>query len=270
MDWFKDDVFWERFAPIMFDGAHWAEVPAVADGITRLSKLNLYLVEDPRDGIHRIPVTEARPDGSPRCLDLCCGFGRISLELARRGFSLTGVDITGSYLETAREDARLEELAAEFIRDDVRSFRRPGAFDLAVNLYNSFGYFEDPQDDRLMVQNAFESLKPGGTFFIETIGKEIALRDFTDGEWFERAGFYVLTKYESLDSCSAIRNTWILIDKKDGTITEKTFVHRLYAASELRRLLLETGFASVEVYGDWDERPYDAGAVKLVVLGRKG
>jgi hypothetical protein len=80
----------------------------------------------------------------------------------------------------------------------------------------------------------------------------------------------VLTKFESLDSWSAIRNTWILIDKKDGTITEKTFVHRLYAASELRALLLDVGFASVDIYGDWDERPYDTKAVKLIVAGRKG
>jgi hypothetical protein len=120
-----------------------------------------------------------------------------------------------------------------------------------------------------MVQNAFTSLKSGGTFLIETIGKEIAVRDFIEGEWFERAGCYVLTKYASLDSWSAIGNTWILIDKKDGTIMEKTFAHRLYAASELRALLLDTGFTSVEVYGDWDERPYDTRAVKLIVVGRK-
>jgi SAM-dependent methyltransferase len=156
-EWFNDDSFWEYFAPIMFDKAHWAEVPAVADGITRLAKLD--------DGLS---PEGARP---PACLDLCCGFGRIGLELARRGFALTGVDITGPYLNAAREDAAAEELDAEFILEDVRSFKRPGAFDIAVNLYNSFGYFEDPEDDKRLVRRAFESLKPGGVFFIETQGK---------------------------------------------------------------------------------------------------
>jgi SAM-dependent methyltransferase len=259
-EWFEDGEFWGRYAPIMFDDARWAEVPAAADGIIRLAKFDLYREDLPNRG----PL---------RCLDLCCGFGRIGLELARRGFSLTGVDITQSYLESAREDAAHEALDAEFVREDVRSFKRPAAFDIAVNMYNSFGYFEDPRDDRLMVQNAFESLKDGGTFFIETLGKEITARDFVESEWFRRAGFFVLTEYEILDSWGALKNRWRLIGEEGpdrGKIIEKTFVHRLYAASELRALLQEAGFSGIELYGDWDERPYDAGAAKLIVLGRKG
>ncbi|MDR2662194.1 MAG: class I SAM-dependent methyltransferase [Treponema sp.] len=284
-EWFNDDSFWECFAPIMFDTAHWAEVPAVADGITGLAQLDA--------GAASLRSAAAVSAGPPACLDLCCGFGRIGLELARRGFALTGVDITGPYLDTGREDAAEEGLDAEFILEDVRSFKRPGAFDIVVNLYNSFGYFEDPKDDKRLVRNALESLKPGGVFFIETLGKEILARDFVRSEWFRRAGFFVLTEYEALDSWGAMKNTWRLIPEKnypggtgnkglaakkpavegieeiEGGIIEKTFVHRLYAASELRALLLDAGFASVEVYGGWDERPYDSEAVKLIVLGRK-
>jgi SAM-dependent methyltransferase len=274
MEWFNDGEFWGRFAPIMFDDAHWAEVSAVADGITRLAGLSLYRADAPADG-HGGPNPPGTADGGggpadgPRCLDLCCGFGRISLELARRGFFVTGVDITESYLDAAREDAAYDGTNAEFILEDVRSFKRTGGFDIALNLYNSFGYFENARDDRLMVQNAYDSLKPGGTLMIETLGKETAVRDFVEGEWFERAGYYVLTRYESLDSWSSIRNTWILIDQKTGHITEKTFDHRLYAASELRRLLLDVGFTSVELYGSWDEAPYDSSADKLIAAARR-
>ncbi|MDR1929457.1 MAG: class I SAM-dependent methyltransferase [Treponema sp.] len=291
-EWFNDGEFWGRFAPVMFDGPRWAEAPAVADGVTALARLKLYRAEEAGAKASEAGdpgVTAGGPGAAaPRCLDLCCGFGRIGLELARRGFSVTGVDITESYLRAAREDRDREGLDAEFILEDVRSFKRPGAFDLAINLYNSFGYFEDPRDDALMVRNAWESLKPGGTLMIETLGKELVVRDFVKGEWFERAGYYVLTRYESLDSWSALRNTWILIDQGNpgrgsgtieqtgqtertkGRITEKTFTHRLYAASELRRLLLDSGFSEVELYGDWDESPYDHRAGKLIALGRKG
>ena len=269
-EWFNDDPFWERFAPIMFDDAHWAEVPAVADGITRLAGLNLY---PPLEALPGVPRGNVSPEqsGPVRCLDLCCGFGRIALELVRRGFSVTGVDITKSYLETAREDAAAEGLTAEFICEDVRSFNRPGVFDIAINLYNSFGYFEKPEDDALLVQNAFESLKPGGVFFVETLGKEIAVRDFVEGEWFRRAGFFVLTGYEVIDSWNALKYCWRLIPEAAGSaaIIEKTFVHRLYAASELRKLFLDAGFSSVEIFGDWDESPYDQRSPKLIVLGRK-
>jgi len=241
----------------MFDDAHWAEVPAVADAITRLGSFNLY----------GAPSKPAR-QSTPVVLDLCCGFGRISAELARRGFSVTGVDITETYLQAAREEASYENLNIEYVNADARKFTRPGFFDAAVNLYISFGYFSEQKDDFSLLRNVYESLKDGGCFIIETLGKEIAVRDFLpEGEWFERGGYTVLTQYEALDSWALLKNRWILI--KDEKRFEKTFTQRLYAASELKAMLLEAGFSKVEIYGDWDESPYNHRAVKLIVVGRK-
>jgi SAM-dependent methyltransferase len=254
--WFEDAEFWECFAPIMFDDAHWIEVPAVADAVTRLSRFNLYCDN-----------SEEPLASSPRVLDLCCGFGRISAELARMGSAVTGVDITETYLKTAREEAEYENLEIEYIQADARKFVRPEFFDAAVNLYISFGYFSDQKDDLLVLRNVYESLKKGGSFIIETLGKEIAVRDFVEAEWFERAGFTVLTEYEALDSWTFLKNRWILI--KDGKRLEKTFTQRLYSASELRTLLHEAGFKKVEIYGNWDESPYDRRAAKLIAVGRK-
>jgi SAM-dependent methyltransferase len=177
------------------------------------------------------------------------------------------VDITKSYLDTGREDAANEGLEIEFIQKDVRSFKRKNAFDTAVNLYNSFGYFEDPDDDLLFLRNAYYSLKPGGSLIIEVLGKEIAVRDYVEAEWFERAGFTVLTESAPEDSWGSVRNRWIII--KDGIRREKVFIQRLYAASELRALLFEAGFSLVEIYGDWDESPYDQTARMLIAVGRK-
>jgi SAM-dependent methyltransferase len=257
MEWFLDEGFWEQYAPVIFDTKRWTEIPTVADGLTRLARLRLYGGEPPGG-------EEGR---GPRVLDLCCGFGRITLELARRGFAATGVDTAETYLRTAREDAAHEDLDIEYIHADARSFVRPGFFDAAVNLYISFGYFEEIEDDRRMVRNVYDSLKSGGAFIIETLGKEIAVRDFVEAEWFERAGFTVLTQYAPVDSWGGLQNRWILI--KDGRRIERTFTQRLYAATELRRLLLETGFSSVELYGDWDESPYDTRAASLIAVGRK-
>jgi SAM-dependent methyltransferase len=244
--WFEDESFWENFAPIMFTPDRWAEVPAVTDGVIRFS---------------HIPA-------SASVLDLCCGTGRITLELARRGYGCTGVDITPSYLKAARESATAEALAIQWVLQDVRTFVRPASYDLALNLYISFGYFDDPADDLLFVQNAFASLRSGGTFIVETLGKEVAVRDFTEGEWFEREGFTVLTEYQVADSWGALKNRWILI--KDGERIERTFSQRLYSATELRTLLLTGGFGTVELFGDWDGRPYDQSARILIAVAHKG
>jgi SAM-dependent methyltransferase len=256
-EWFKDIHFWELYGPVMFDRKRWDEVPLVADGVTRLARLDLY---------DRAGEGRASAEGV-KVLDLCCGFGRIALELARRGFSVTGVDITQTYLQTGADDAAYEKLEVEFVLQDVRAFKRPGSFDLAVNLYISFGYFDDPADDLLFARNACESLKEGGSFIIETLGKEMAVRDFVEAEWFERDGHTVLTEYAPVDSWGGLRNRWIII--KDGRRIEKVFVQRLYSAAELRRLLLDAGFRAVEIYGNWDEAPYDQRAEALIAVARK-
>jgi len=255
-EWFNDDDFWEQYAPIMFDEKRWAEVSQVADGVTRLARLGLYEARARRKG------------PCPYILDLCCGFGRITLELARRGFTATGVDITAAYLNIAREDTVHEGLGIEFIHDDVRNFKRKNAFDVAVNLYNSFGFFENPDDDLLFLKNARYSLREGGALIIDVLGKEIAIRDYVEAEWFERAGFIVLTESMPVDSWGSVWNRWVLL--KDGVRREKVFVQRLYAASELRSLLYRAGFSAVELYGGWDERSYDQNADTLIAIGRKG
>ena len=238
----------------MFDESRWKEVGEVADGVTRLGRLNLYDMEEKNDVLLTIA-------------DLCCGFGRMSMEFARRGFITTGVDITSSYLKTAKEEASYEKLKINYIKEDVRIFRSRGAFNLAVNLYNSFGFFENPEDDLLFAKNAYYSLKPGGAFIIEVLGKEIAARDYTSADWFERAGFTVLTESEPIDSWSSMWNKWVII--KGAERHEKVFIQRLYAASEMRRLLFKAGFSEVEIYGSWEDVPYNADAKMLIAVGRK-
>ena len=244
----------------MFDDAHWAEVPAVADAVTHLSRFNLY--GETTNEIWHKPL-----ESPPKVLDLCCGIGRISAELARTGFTVTGVDITESFLKTAKEDAGYENLDIEYILADAREFLRPDFFDTIINLYISFGYFSDQKDDLKVLRNVYESLKKDGSFIIETLGKEIAARDFIEAEWFERAGGFMLTEYEPLDSWTFLKNRWILL--KDDKRIEKTFIQRLYSASELKAILQEAGFKKIDIYGDWNEIPYDQHANKLIAVCKK-
>ena len=250
--WFEDEGFWTAYAPLMFDEARWAEVPAVIDAIERL----------------------AGPPRGARVLDACCGPGRHSLELASRGYRVTGVDLTAAYLDAARESAAAWGVEAEFVRGDIRGFTRPAAFDLALNLYTSFGYFEDPADDLAALRALRASLKPGGALVIETTGKETAARDFVESEWFERGGATVLTEYAVVGDWEGLRNRWIVIrgpeEGSAGPIEriDRSFVVRLYSATELLAALREAGFASAEAYGSLQGARYDEKAQSLVALAR--
>ena len=152
--WHEQDEFWETVAPILFAQRRWSDAPAEVEEVVSLLGIG--------PGAH--------------ILDLCCGVGRHSLELARRGFRVTGVDRTRLYLDRASKQAEAEGLKIEFVQDDMRTFCRPDAFDVVINLFTSFSYFEDPEEDRQVLVNVYRSLKPGGVFVLEMLGKEILAR----------------------------------------------------------------------------------------------
>ncbi|MCX7654909.1 MAG: class I SAM-dependent methyltransferase [Treponemataceae bacterium] len=276
--WFEDEQFWQRFAPIIFDEARWQEVPVVVERILEFLGQSTALRESQKETkdrgapssfiLNQDSLELPGQDASLHVLDQCCGTGRIAVELALKGASVTGVDITSSYLEAAAESAQNAGVPVELIRHDVRLFVRPEYFDGVVNLYTSFGYFADSEDDVLVVRNAYDSLKKGGYYIVETLSKEIEARDFIESEWFERGGYLVLTHYRILDAWRRLENQWMLIDTR-GNRYEKRFCQRLYSATELVDLFSEVGFAHIEVYGGWDLRPYDQDARTLIVVGKK-
>jgi SAM-dependent methyltransferase len=202
-----------------------------------------------------------------RILDLCCGIARHSLELARRGFRVTGVDITEMYLKEARNRAAEEKLNLELIRFDMREFRRPNTFDAALNMFTSFGYFPDPNEDRRVAENVYQSLRRGGVFLIDVMGKEVLARIFRERDWHEEDGILVLQEHKLSQNWSWIENRWTIITQDRRTTF--TVSHRLYSAAELVVLLGGCGFREVQVYGGLDGTPYDQNARRLVAVARK-
>ena len=257
MDWFESEDFWTQYAPIMFDDARWAEAPAVARYVKDLSGLS---------------------DGA-KVLDAGCGLGRISVELAALGLDVTGVDIIRSELDAARESAQAEGVPLTLINQDLRHFHSPNQFDCAINLYTSFGYCDTIEEDMQILRNITESLKPGGTFILECVSRETAIMYWTPGEEFERAGYKVVTHFEVVGAWEGLRSQWTLYPlappslrgapATKQSIIDHTFIQRLYPASFLRDKLLEFGFSSAEVYGDYDKSPYDEHARTMVVIGKK-
>lgn len=246
-EWFEKKDFWINYAPIMFDAARWAEAPAVAESVCKIAGLGK----------------------GAKILDAGCGPGRIAVELASRGLEVTGVDLIQEELDAAAESASAEGVDLELIRADLRSFTSEKKFDCAVNLFTSFGYCDTIEEDVQILKSIYNAVREGGYFILENISREIAVKDFTEGEWFERAGKTVLTDFGVVGAWEGLRSRWILIDNETGERIEHEFIQRLYSAVELRRIMVGIGFKSVEIYGDFDFSPYDHRARTMVIVARK-
>lgn len=197
-------------------------------------------------------------------LDVCCGTGRHSLELARLGYRVTGVDRVAAFLDAARETAKVDGVAVEFVREDIRTFRRPEVFDAALCWFTSIGYFDTLQEEIQGLKNIRESLKPGGKFVIEMMGKEIVARWFKPNEWFEDEAGTLLSEYKIIDDWSRMENRWVLIT--DDEIFDYTFRHRVFSGIELKDLLRDCGFPKVSLFGSIDGIPYDQDAKRLIAV----
>ena len=243
--WYYDDDFWITYGPVMFDKERVKSASYEIDNLIMLSGL----------------------EPGNKVLDSCCGIGRHSIILADRGFKVTGVDRTRPYLERAIEKAAHKDLKIEFIEEDILDFVRENSFDGAFNLYNSLGYFENPDDDLVYFKNIYRSLKPGGRFIIECSGKEVLARDFRDCFWYEYDGFKIMVEYNINLNWTELETRWIFL--KDGVEKDAVFRHRIFSALELARLLSDAGFESIEFFGDYDGSLYDQNAERLIAIAKK-
>lgn len=243
--WHEDDEFWQIAGEVMFTDRSWNSAPQEVDDILTLIR--------------------AAPPAA--ILDLCCGPGRHSIEMAQRGFQVTGVDRTAPYLEMARTKAAEHGVRVNFVLEDMRTFCHEQEFDFAVNLFTSFGYFEDPADNLLVLKNLFLSLRPGGRLLLEMMGREVLARIFLERTWDEVGKILFLQEHHVVDDWSRIENRWILL--KEESRYEYEFTHWIYSASELEDMLIQAGFSEMLFYGDISGKPYDQNARRLVVVAQK-
>ncbi|MGE3315760.1 MAG: class I SAM-dependent methyltransferase [Planctomycetaceae bacterium] len=244
-EWFADENFWEANFPFLFPDARMKAAP-----------------ED-------VARALALAGGNPHdVLDLCCGPGRHSIALAKRSLQVTGVDRSRFLLRKAREQADSDGVAIEWIESDMREFRRPAGFDLVLNLFTSFGYFEDDSQNRNVLANIYASLRTGGVFVIDTLGKEPFARIFapTGVDEIPGAG-WMIQKRTISDDWTRITVEWILLEGE--TVLRFHFRHWLYSGRELKEMLLSAGFRDVKLYGSLDGSSYDADAKRLVAVARK-
>ena len=213
-------------------------------------------------------------------LDLACGQGRISLELARRGHSVLGCDYSEQFVATARSAARRERLDARFIRRDMRSLTYEYEFDSVISIFTSFGYFDDADNVKVLT-GISRALKPKGKLLIDinnalgiisTLSKE--------GKKDSQTGRIAAIKETELSNGLKvkIREEWNPVTMRwsmtrywteNGKSRQYAIDVRLYTLPELKYLMESSGLRCEKVFGGFDGSAFNSDSKRLIIIASK-
>jgi 2-polyprenyl-3-methyl-5-hydroxy-6-metoxy-1,4-benzoquinol methylase len=235
-----------------------------------LDEIAVHLPEEGTRGQVDFVVEQLGLEPGARVLDVACGHGRHSLELARRGFRVTGVDLSSRSLELARETAAGEGLAVDFVQRDARELGFAAEFDAAINLFTSvIGYFEDDAESQDVLNGVARALVPGGSFLIDTINAYALSRRFEETMWNDLESGGVMLHRGSFDLLRG-RNevVWTFI-REDGSRSELRHSLRVYTPHELARMLETAGLSVAGSWGGFDGTDLGFDTWRLILRGDK-
>jgi len=208
-------------------------------------------------------------------LDVPCGNGRLSFELAGRGYRVTGVDISEEFIEEARSNAARASSAGntggtpvpQFILGNMRKIEGEAIYDGAYCFGNSFGFLEYAYMESFLSGMA-RALKPGARFVVETgMAAESIITKFEAEASHQIQDIRVTIKEQYLAEESCIDTEYVF--ERNGKVESRNAKHWIYTVAEIRRMLDRAGFEVLDLYGSLKFEPYVLGSEELFVIARK-
>ena len=207
--------------------------------------------------------------GTEKILDLACGFGRHSLEFARRGYDVTGIDITPAYIDYANEQAKKENLNAKFICQDIRTITFDKEFDVVLNMADgAIGYLEDDGENHKIFSVIAKALKNGGKHFMDIMNGSYAQTHFPCKLWDAGEKGLTLSAFE----WEKDRKTLIYgqVDYMYGEALYKPEMKegnpiRLYSLDEITEIFCKLGLRICNSFADFSGKPSSDNDIQLMV-----
>lgn len=204
----------------------------------------------------------------PRLLDLGCGRGRHSITFAEKGYRVTGIDLSGEAIQKAEENASAKGLSEiEFVVGDMRE-PLPQTFDVVVNLFTSFGYFEDDSENRKVLAAVAAMLQKGGIFIIDYLNQNLARKDLVP----EENGSYDGLQYQierKITDGVILKKIMFSGDDIKGRVQYYERV-KLYGYDWFHKEFRRMGFEIFKCYGDYyGNKFYEETSPRLLIIAKK-
>ncbi|MDN7025322.1 methyltransferase domain-containing protein [Methanoculleus sp. FWC-SCC1] len=180
-------------------------------------------------------------------LDLCCGQGRHTLELVRRGYAVEGLDRSHYLIQKARAAAKREGLRIRFREGDARALPyKPDTFGAVLILGNSFGYFDSVEEDIRVLSEVRRVLKPWGRILLDMTDGEYLKGHFQprSWEWIDDRMFVCRERTLAVDEERLVSRE-VITHVEKGVLADQFYAERLYTRHGLTGLLEAAGFSEI-------------------------
>lgn len=214
-----------------------------------------------------IDVLDIKPDDS--ILDLCCGYGRLAIPLARRGYNITGYDLCKKALDMARKKAKEEGIELRLVHGDMRELAFENEFDVIYNFFTSFGYFEHDSEDLKVLYGVAKALKNQGRFLIDYINGPRILKQFQEKIQEDLDDRLIIHENTYDEKSKRNKSKWTFVYKNTGESNEYLITIRLYSINELIDMLDSVGLKTLNIYGDIEKAKYDENSKRIIIVAQK-
>ncbi|HCY77921.1 MAG TPA: hypothetical protein DHV28_18600 [Ignavibacteriales bacterium] len=205
------------------------------------------------------------PDSS-KILDMACGTGRHAIILARKDFRLTAVDLSENLLSIAELSAKDENLKINFIHSDIRNFETPERFNLVLNLFTSFGYFESDEENFSVLKKAYNLLDKEGFFVLDFFNSEYLINNLIEYSE-EVINDVAIHQYRKIKDKRVVKK---IVIAKDGNLNEYEESVRMFTRDELVNVLQNIGFDIYKTFGDFLGNNFDQkNSPRLILICKK-
>ena len=201
-------------------------------------------------------------------LDLMCGYGRHSLELARRGIRVEAIDNLADYIDEIQATADSEKLEVKVRCENVVSVKLGVVYDAVVCMGNSFSFF-DRENTIKILHNISNHLKPGGELIINSwMVAEIAIRHFREKDWHYAGEYKCVLDYQYLFNPSRIESEQTIISN-EGQVEVVKGIDYIYSIEELEQMFAEVGLRTTGLYSTPRKRKFNLGDSQIYIVAEK-
>ncbi len=201
-----------------------------------------------------------------KVLDMACGAGRHGIILARKNFNVTAVDLSENLLSVAKQSALEENLSIRFIHSDIRNFNPDEKYDLILNLFTSFGYFETDEENFSVLQKAYNLLTNDGYFVLDYFNTEF-LKNHLVGYSDETINDERIIQERKIENDRVVKKITITKNDDSNEFFESV---KMYSYDDLTKELRNIGFDIYKTYGDFSNNKFDSiSSPRLILICKK-